>query len=85
MPPASPGLAGGASTRCPAHSAPDAQSQAPNTLRPRALQDGTPTSFRVIGKMQMPGQLERPVAKYHGREVEVQTEKAVLLFRITDS
>ena len=33
--------------------------------------DGTPSGIKFIGKMTLPGDLQRPVEKFAGREVEV--------------
>ena len=33
--------------------------------------DGVPTGFKILGKMSIPGEMDRPVSKFHGREVEV--------------
>ena len=38
--------------------------------------DGHPTGIKIIGKTPIPGELERPVAKFVGREIEVTTTKA---------
>lgn len=47
--------------------------------------DGVPTDFRIVGKARVPGDLERPVAKFHGREVEVVTSTSIVRFKITDA
>eukprot|EP00051_Salpingoeca_urceolata_P027587 m.482245 g.482245 ORF g.482245 m.482245 type:complete len:80 (+) comp22478_c0_seq1:1393-1632(+) len=45
--------------------------------------DGEPTSMTIIGKRYFPGDMEKPVSKFHGREVEIATDK--LTFRIAIS
>eukprot|EP00052_Salpingoeca_macrocollata_P001425 m.25495 g.25495 ORF g.25495 m.25495 type:complete len:80 (+) comp11378_c0_seq2:954-1193(+) len=47
--------------------------------------DGTPTHFEVLGKKNLPGELMKPVAKFHGREVEITTEHKAFRIRITDA
>eukprot|EP00045_Choanoeca_perplexa_P000643 m.15316 g.15316 ORF g.15316 m.15316 type:complete len:85 (-) comp10443_c0_seq1:178-432(-) len=38
-------------------------------------EDGNVTGFNIVGKKYLPGDLERPVSKFHGRMVEVTTDK----------
>jgi hypothetical protein len=38
-----------------------------------------------VGKARLPGDLERPVSKFHGREVEVVTNTTTVRIKITDA
>eukprot|EP00050_Salpingoeca_kvevrii_P005034 m.268195 g.268195 ORF g.268195 m.268195 type:complete len:98 (+) comp11074_c3_seq4:399-692(+) len=38
-------------------------------------EDGNPVNLKVIGKMYVSGDLQKPVSKFHGRRIEVHTDK----------
>lgn len=42
--------------------------------------DGVPANVKIIGKMSLPGDMERPVEKFSGREFEVWVSICILLF-----
>jgi hypothetical protein len=48
-------------------------------------EDGKPTNFKVVGKTPIPGELERPVRKFHGRDIEITTEKTTVRVHISDA
>ncbi|EGD77330.1 hypothetical protein PTSG_08424 [Salpingoeca rosetta] len=48
-------------------------------------EDGHITGFKIVGKLYLPGDLQRPVSKFHGRMVEITTNLKVVTIEISNA
>eukprot|EP01147_Barroeca_monosierra_P006276 gene6276-9245_t len=48
-------------------------------------EDGELTGFKIIGKLYLPGDLNRPVSKFIGRSIEITTNKKVVTIQISNA
>ena len=57
----------------------------PQDVKVRLSVEGLVCNVKVVGKTRIPGELERPVCKFHGREIEVVTDKTTVRIRISEA